>query len=378
MTENIHTIRVLIVGGTAVLRMTIKDILSYDAGISIAGLASDSNYALRRLNETPPDVVLVDAEMSDADGSSLLKNIATHYDIPVIAVASAKCVDIGSIEKLQKQNDYPIYCRPQTVDAENLGEQVSTLCGAVRQAVGISASEQDDTVDASNGLGSRIETRLNAHKLSEPPKKLTADVILPFQQPGLPAVKTDHIVCIGASTGGTETLRELLKALPVSAPGAVIVQHMPKFFTASFARHLDNQCEVHVQEAADGDAVQRGCVLIAPGDSHLLLCRSGNRYFVRLVDGPAVSRHRPSVDVLFRSAAQEAGANAIGILLTGMGDDGATGLLEMKLAGAHTIAQDEKTSIVFGMPKVAIQKGAAVRILPIEKIAPEILAADQR
>jgi two-component system chemotaxis response regulator CheB len=184
---------------------------------------------------------------------------------------------------------------------------------------------------------------------------------------------TEKVICMGASTGGTESLREVLQALPSNAPGIVIVQHMPEKFTAAFARRLNDLCGVEVKEAADGDAVLRGRVLIAPGNHHTLLVRSGARYHVSVRGGPLVSRHRPSVDVLFRSAARCAGANAVGVIMTGMGDDGARGLDEMKEAGAYTLAQDEETSIVFGMPKEAIARGAAMKVVPLGAIAREIL-----
>ena len=186
---------------------------------------------------------------------------------------------------------------------------------------------------------------------------------------------TEMVACIGASTGGTESLREVLQALPADAPGIVIVQHMPEIFTAAFARRLDSLCRIAVKEAEDGDAILRGRALIAPGNRHTLVQRSGARYYVAVKDGPLVTRHRPSVDVLFRSAAQSLGANGLGILMTGMGDDGARGLFEMRAAGAQTVAQDEATCVVFGMPKEAIQRGAAQRVLPLGGLAGEILRA---
>jgi len=189
---------------------------------------------------------------------------------------------------------------------------------------------------------------------------------------------TEMVVCMGASTGGTEALREVLEALPANSPGIVIVQHMPEHFTRAFAQRLDGLCEVDVKEAADGDPVLRGQVLIAPGGKHTMLERQGARYYVSVRDGPLVSRHRPSVDVLFRSAARAAGSNAVGIIMTGMGDDGARGLLEMRQAGARTFAQDEATSVVFGMPKEAIAREAAERVIPLGHIASELLAAAAR
>ncbi|MHB8708242.1 MAG: chemotaxis protein CheB, partial [Desulfuromonadales bacterium] len=207
----------------------------------------------------------------------------------------------------------------------------------------------------------------------DPEPKLTADVIL--NKPRLEETfrTTEKVVAIGASTGGTEALRVFLQALPYDAPGIVIVQHMPQGFTAAFARRLDGICRVAVKEAADGDTVVPGRALIAPGNSHLLLKRSGARYYVQIKDGPLVSRHRPSVDVLFRSVARYAGLNAIGVIMTGMGDDGARGMLEMKQAKAFNLAQDEESCVVFGMPQEAIKKGGVDKVLPLEQLADEVM-----
>jgi two-component system chemotaxis response regulator CheB len=225
-----------------------------------------------------------------------------------------------------------------------------------------------------------LPPRLARDGMRRPPKKLTADVILPppAHRSQAMARTTETVICIGASTGGTESLRVVLQALPADSPGIVVVQHMPEKFTEAFARRLDGLCEVEVKEAADGDTVLRGRVLIAPGNRHTLLQRSGARYYVAVKDGPLVSRHRPSVDVLFRSAAQHAGANAVGIIMTGMGDDGANGLGEMRQAGAVTIAQDEATSVVFGMPKEAIARGAADKVMPLDLLSAEIIRAGRR
>jgi len=189
---------------------------------------------------------------------------------------------------------------------------------------------------------------------------------------------TETVICVGASTGGTEALRVLLEALPPDSPGMVIVQHMPEKFTASFAKRLDSLCAVEVKEAEDGDTVRRGRVLIAPGNKHTLLERSGARYYVSVKDGPLVSRHRPSVDVLFRSATRSAGSNAVGVIMTGMGDDGARGMAEMKQSGAFTLAQDEATSVVFGMPKEAIALGCVDRVVPLQNLTMEVLRAANR
>jgi two-component system chemotaxis response regulator CheB len=211
-----------------------------------------------------------------------------------------------------------------------------------------------------------------------PAPKLTADVMLPPPVSRAMARTTEAIICVGASTGGTESLREVLEVMPGDAPGIVIVQHMPEKFTAAFARRLNSLCQMEVKEAENGDTVLRGRVLIAPGNLHTMLERSGARYYVSVREGPLVTRHRPSVDVLFRSAARSAGANAVGVIMTGMGDDGARGLEEMKNAGAVTLAQDEATSIVFGMPKEAIARGCVDRIVPLHQIAQEIRRAAAR
>jgi two-component system chemotaxis response regulator CheB len=225
----------------------------------------------------------------------------------------------------------------------------------------------------------RLRARAATARPNSPPAKLTADAVLPPPTGRAMSRTTEMVVCIGASTGGTEALREVLEALPANSPGIVIVQHMPESFTRAFAKRLNGLCQVDVKEAEDGDTVMRGHVLIAPGGlRHMMLERQGARYVVSVKDGPLVSRHRPSVDVLFRSAARNAGANAVGIILTGMGDDGARGLLEMKQAGARTFAQDEASSVVFGMPKEAIARGAHDKIIPLSSVARELLQATAR
>lgn len=223
----------------------------------------------------------------------------------------------------------------------------------------------------------RVGARRPAARTLDPGTKLTADAMLPPPSGAAMARTTEMVACLGASTGGTEALREVLQALPANAPGIVIVQHMPAGFTAAFSKRLNSLCEVEVKEAQHGDPVLRGHVLIAPGDKHMLLERQGARYQVAIKDGPPVSRHRPSVDVLFRSAARAAGRNAMGVIMTGMGDDGARGLLEMKDAGGVTVAQDEASSIVFGMPKEAIARDAAQKVMGLEHIAREIMAIDR-
>jgi two-component system chemotaxis response regulator CheB len=252
-----------------------------------------------------------------------------------------------------------VILKPKLGAAEHLADSSIRICDAVKAAA-----------------RARIPGRRQPpppRSDSEPEKKLSADAMLPPPSGRAMARTTESIVCIGASTGGTESLRVVLEALPAAAPGIVIVQHMPEKFTASFANRLNGLCEVDVKEAEDGDAVLRGRVLIAPGNFHTMIERSGATYRVSVRPGPLVSRHRPSVDVLFRSAARSAGSNAVGVIMTGMGDDGARGLEEMKQAGARTLAQDEATSVVFGMPKEAIARGCVDKIAPLSQLSHEIL-----
>jgi two-component system chemotaxis response regulator CheB len=215
-----------------------------------------------------------------------------------------------------------------------------------------------------------LRPRAERHSIE---KKLTADAIIPPPVQSKSRPTTQRIVCIGASTGGTEALNDVLEMLPQSCPGILIVQHMPAGFTAAFARRLDGVCQIRVKEAEDGELVVPGCAYIAPGARHMLLQRSGQRYHIAIKDGPPVSRHRPSVDVLFRSAAQYAGSAALGVIMTGMGDDGARGLLEMRKLGASTLAQDEDSCVVFGMPKEAIACGAAQKVISLTQIPKEIM-----
>jgi len=279
--------------------------------------------------------------------------------IPVVMCSSLTEAGSETLMQALQAGAVDIILKPKTGTREFLEESAIEICDSVKAA-------------AQAELKKLPSARLGVTK------KLSADVMMAPPRPSSKAMArtTEKIICIGASTGGTESLREVIEALPLDCPGIVVVQHMPELFTASFARRLDGVAKVTVKEAQDGDAVLRGHVLIAPGNRHTLLQRSGARYQVAVQDGPLVSRHRPSVDVLFRSAAKFAGANAVGIIMTGMGDDGANGLLEMRQAGARTIAQNEESCVVFGMPKEAIARGAAERIVPLDQIALEICRAD--
>jgi two-component system chemotaxis response regulator CheB len=346
-------IRVLIVDDSALIRQTLSQILSADPGIEVMATAADPFIAAERMEEEEPDVILLDIEMPRMDGLTFLQKIMSQHPIPVIICSSLAENGAQSALKALEYGAVEIVAKPRVGSKRFLEESSEMLCQAVKSAA-----------------AARLRAFVPRREI-EP--KLTADAILP---PATHAMleTTEKVVVIGASTGGTEALRAFLEVLPPDAPGIVIVQHMPELFTRAFANRLDGLCRVTVKEAETNDTVLRGRALIAPGNHHLLLKRSGARYYVEIKDGPPVCRHRPSVDVLFRSASRHAGPNAVGVIMTGMGDDGARGMLEMKQAGAVTIAQDEATSIVFGMPNEAIKRGAVDIILPLPSIAASVLA----
>ncbi|MGA3023504.1 MAG: chemotaxis response regulator protein-glutamate methylesterase [Bryobacteraceae bacterium] len=346
-------IRVLVVDDSAIVRRILSEVLSTDPLIEVIATASDPFVAAERIAEQVPDVITLDIEMPRMDGLTFLRKIMTQHPIPVVICSSLAEQGAQSTLKALEYGAVEIIAKPRLGCKQFLEESRVQLCQAVRAAA---------------------EARLRApgpNHAVEP--KLTADAILSRRTSAM-LETTEKVVVVGASTGGTEALRSLLEVLPPDAPGVVIVQHMPEMFTRAFAERLDGLCRVSVKEAEPNDTVLRGRALIAPGNHHLLLKRSGARYYVDIRDGPLVSRHRPSVDVLFRSAARYAGPNAVGVIMTGMGDDGASGMLEMKQAGAVTIAQDEATSIVFGMPNEAIKRGAVDFVLPLQGIAGSLLA----
>lgn len=358
-------IRVLIVDDSASVRQTLTAVLQSDPQIEVIGAAADPFIAAKRIQEEIPDVITLDVEMPRMDGITFLRKLMSQHPIPVVMCSSL--TESGSETLLQalEAGAVDIILKPRIGAADHLAESAMRICEVVKSA-------------AQARLGRRKVTSARQSELSGPTAKLTADAVLPPPSGKAMARTTEMVVCVGASTGGTEALREMLEKLPASTPGIVIVQHMPEKFTAAFAKRLNSLCEMEIKEAADGDPVLRGHVLIAPGDKHMLLERQGARYHVSVRTGPLVSRHRPSVDVLFRSAARTAGANAMGVIMTGMGDDGARGMLEMHQAGAFTVSQDEASSVVFGMPKEAIAHGGVDKILPLDRIAAEILAEDRR
>lgn len=355
--------KVLIVDDSAVVRQTLTEILSSDHRIEVIGAAADPYIAAEKMRSHAPDVILLDIEMPRMDGITFLRMIMTQHPIPVVICSSLalegaettlKALEYGAVEIIQK---------PRLGAKQFLEESKILICDAVKAASLVKVKA--------------LKTKPKPAKPYAVAPKLSADAVIPKPKtPGKAMIQTtEKVVVVGASTGGTEALRVFLESMPLDAPGIVIVQHMPEHFTAAFAKRLDGLCQITVKEAENDDTVIRGRALIAPGNRHTLLKRSGARYFVEVQDGPLVNRHRPSVDVLFRSAARYGGANAVGVIMTGMGDDGARGLLEMREAGAFTIAQDEATSVVFGMPHEAIKLGSAQKVLPLQNISTEIIKA---
>lgn len=355
-------IRVLIVDDSASVRQVMTQVLSGDPDIEVMGVAADPFVAAKKIQEEIPDVITLDVEMPRMDGITFLRKLMTQRPIPVVMCSSLTEAGSETLMQALEAGAVDIILKPKIAAADHLAEAAATIRETVKGA-------------AAARLGT---TRRRVIADTGPTAKLTADAVLPPPTGRAMAKTTEMVVCVGASTGGTEALREMLMALPANTPGMVIVQHMPEKFTAAFAKRLNSLCEVEVKEAEHGDPVLRGHVLIAPGGKHMLLERQGARYVVAIKEGPLVSRHRPSVDVLFRSAARSAAGNAMGVIMTGMGDDGARGMKEMHEVGAFTVAQDEETSVVFGMPKEAIAHGGVDRTVALDQIAREILAADKR
>jgi two-component system chemotaxis response regulator CheB len=358
-------VRVLIVDDSASVRQTLAEVLASDPEIEVLGIASDPFVAAARIADDVPDVITLDVEMPRMDGITFLRKLMAQHPIPVVMCSSL--VESGSETLMQAlaAGAVDVILKPRIGVTAELIEDRAHICEVVKGA-------------AQARLGRVRPLQGDRAPAAAPAPKLTADAMLPPPVSRAMARTTEAIICMGASTGGTESLREVLEVMPGDAPGIVIVQHMPEKFTEAFARRLNSLCQMEVKEAENGDTVLRGRVLIAPGNLHTMLERSGARYYVSVRAGPLVTRHRPSVDVLFRSAARSAGANAVGVIMTGMGDDGARGLEEMKNAGAVTLAQDEATSIVFGMPKEAIARGCVDRIVPLHHLAQEIRRAAAR
>jgi two-component system, chemotaxis family, protein-glutamate methylesterase/glutaminase len=347
-------IGVLVVDDSAVVRQVVKQGLERDPSIEVIATASDPIFAMQKMNERWPDVIILDIEMPRMDGLTFLRKIMLEHPTPVVICSSLTTRGAATTMQALAAGALTIITKP-TANLKNfLQDAAGEMIAAVKAAA-----------------------RANPNRLlpllpkAPPPavsSKLTADAMLPPRTDEMLGETTERVVAIGTSTGGTQALERILTQLPRMVPGIVVVQHMPEKFTALFAERLNTLCQVEVKEAQNQDRVIPGRVLIAPGGNHMMLRRNGAQYVVEVADGPLVSRHKPSVDVLFRSVARAAGRNAIGIIMTGMGDDGARGLREMRDAGAHTIAQDENSCVVFGMPKEAIKLGAACEVIALDAI----------
>jgi two-component system chemotaxis response regulator CheB len=330
-------------------------VLGRDPEIRIIGHAMDPIFAMEKMKKEWPDVIILDVEMPRMDGITFLRKIMAERPTPVIICSSLTEKGAETTMQALAAGAFAIFTKPSLGVKGYLVDASHDLVAAVRAAA-----------------GARVAQVAPRTALAHPPRKLTADAVL---SPGFEAmaVTTDRFTAIGTSTGGTQALEFVLSALPRTCPGLVVVQHMPEKFTAAFAQRLNGICEIEVREASTGDRVIPGRAIIAPGGRHLVVKRSGAQYVVEVVAAPPVNRHCPSVDVLFRSCAKYAGRNATGVIMTGMGDDGARGLLEMRQAGARTIAQDEESCVVFGMPKEAIKLGAAGQVASLAQI-PELIA----
>lgn len=349
-------IKVLLVDDSAVVRQVLTATLSKDPSINVIGAVADPLFAMTRMQKEWPDVIVLDVEMPRMDGITFLKKLMSERPTPVIICSTLTEKGAETTMQAMAAGAVSIVTKPKAELKQFLQEDSENLIAAVKAAA-----------------------RANVRRLTSSPTapivqaKLTADVILPASSHAM-VETTDRIVAIGTSTGGTQALEVVLTSLPRVCPGIVIVQHMPEKFTGAFAARLNSLCQIEVREASNGDRVLPGRALIAQGGRHMLLKRSGAQYHVEIVDGPLVTRHRPSVDVLFRSVAKCAGKNALGIIMTGMGDDGARGLKEMHDMGAHTLGQDEESCVVYGMPKEAVKLGAVNKAIPLNRIAQEIVA----
>jgi len=340
-----HKIKVLIVDDSAVVRKIFSEALSKEPDMEVVGTAPDPFVARDKIVYQKPDVVTLDVEMPRMDGLTFLKKLMQHYPLPVIIVSSLTPKGSKVALEALEYGAVDVLCKP-----------------------GRSYSVGDMSIELKEKIRTASRVNLNrVQKGAASPPSAVGTVTKALSE------TTQKIIAMGASTGGTEALKEVLVNLPSNIPGILIVQHMPPHFTTAFAERLDKLCQIGVREAKDGESVLNGQALIAPGNFHLMLRRSGARYYVSVKDGPLVHHQRPAVDVLFNLVAQYAGANAIGVLLTGMGADGARGMLKMKETGAKTIAQDEASSVVFGMPKEAIKMGAVERVVPLERISGEII-----
>lgn len=352
-------IKVLVVDDSALVRQTLVSILSSDPSIEVIATAADPYAAVEKIKENVPDVITLDIEMPKMDGLTFLKKLMSQHPIPVVVISTLTEKGTDSALHALEYGAVEVVAKPKVNTKEELENSKLDLCERVKSA-------------SKANLKKKIFTNTNSRDEALAPK-LSADAVLEKATIRSMVQTTESVIAIGASTGGTEALRMMLETFPADSPGIVIVQHMPELFTKQFAKRLDSLCKISVKEAENGDKVIRGQALIAPGAKHMLLKRSGANYYVEVLDGPLVNRHKPSIDVLFRSVARYAGKNALGAILTGMGDDGAKGMLEMKEAGAYNVAQDEDSCVVFGMPKEAIKLGGVDKVMPLLDITRHLL-----
>ncbi|WP_394222891.1 chemotaxis response regulator protein-glutamate methylesterase [Alteromonas gracilis] len=352
---NAQPIKLMLIDDSALVRQAFTSLFEKVDDIKVVAVAPDPFIAVEKLKKTVPDVILLDVEMPKMDGVTFLKKLMAQHPIPVIICSTL-------------------------VGQQSATHMAALEAGAVdiipKPSVGIKQFAQDaatilyDAVRAASNAKIKLIKKQAKHV-----QKLKADAVIARKPTSAMHETTDKIICIGASTGGTEAIKAVLMKMPRDCPAIAIVQHMPEGFTASFAKRLNDQCAISVSEGTHGMSLLRGHAIIAPGNHHMTIRRSGAKYFVEIKDGPLVSRHRPSVDVLFRSAANTAASNSAAAILTGMGDDGAQGLLELRESGAVTFAQDEATSVVWGMPRMAIQKGGAEKVIALENVAQYLLKA---
>jgi two-component system chemotaxis response regulator CheB len=351
-------IQVMIVDDSAVVRQVLGGLLTAAPGIDVLYAVADPLLAIERMKIRWPDVIVLDVEMPRMDGITFLRKIMAERPTPVVICSTLTEKGAKTSIEALSAGAVSIIAKPKLELKRFLNDSADELVAAVRAAATANPA--------------KLAARRAAPPPLAPTAKFNADVILPAGETRAMTQTTETVIAIGTSTGGTQALEQVLTALPRVCPGIVIVQHMPEKFTAAFAERLNSICQIEVKEAATNDRVVQGRALIAPGGKHLLMRRNGAQYFVEVVDGPLVNRHRPSVDVLFRSVAKCAGGNAMGIIMTGMGDDGAAGLLEMLKAGARTVAQDEASCVVYGMPKEAVKRGAVEKSIALSAIAREI------
>ncbi|HLA33356.1 MAG TPA: chemotaxis response regulator protein-glutamate methylesterase [Rhodocyclaceae bacterium] len=353
-------IKVLLVDDSAVVRQVNRETLERESDIEVIGAVADPIFAIDRMKLQWPDVLVIDIEMPRMDGLTFLKKIMSEHPTPTIVCSSLAEKGASATMEAMASGALAIITKPKMGVKQFLQDAGNDLVTAVR------AAARANMRRVHPGLALPVA----------PSAKLSADAMLAAQAAGSRAMAntTDKVIAIGTSTGGTQALEAVLTRLPAVCPGIVIVQHMPEKFTAMFAQRLDSLCKLEIREAQSGDRVLPGRALIAPGGRHMMLKRSGAQYYVEVADGPLVNRHKPSVDVLFRSVAQVAGRNALGIIMTGMGDDGARGMKEMHDAGAQTVAEDESTCVVFGMPKEAIKLGGVDKIVPLDHIPSELMS----